>query len=1089
MDRSLTGPARIALVLSLLAAILLPPPAAAAGADGPAIVFNEVAAASSRSNADSFFELKNVSDEAIDLTGWSVYRCSVNGLRKNRGLTEADLSGIVVAPGGIVTVTRVGTPLAPGGEADAHFSGQYAARGFGLYLESPDGALADAISVYPSAPTPMPTECSARGNLPNILAAALDESWQRVSHTGDVRRDFVRARSSVGLPNEPAAAASGTPAIVIDEIAAAGPAGSADDLVELHNTSRAGVDIGGWRLYRCTAAGRLTADTLRTVFAPGTRIPADGRLVIGGPGYTARSGEPAPDITVATSLADTVSGVLLTTAAGERVAGVTVSNHEDTACQTGDEKLASELDYRTGESWQRHPATGEYLIAPRTPGIAGPTSAPAAERVEVLSDVAISEFAVDPEIADAPGGYRRHHFVELANYGDRAVDIGGWRLIGCQVDGFRAVDDLTVVPSGTQLRPGGTWLAALQGTPVEADATFADPLDFLGAGVWLEDAAGNRVDSVGAYHANELDFSLERHSPCSNGLSLPTFAVDRLAGETYQRSQFTGVDADDFVSAMATPGARDLRPVRNLSRVTEAAVARHLPRPGAVTATADAGMPAPAGAPAVVISATAGVSGGGPLATRSGTGERPIDSGGVDGLRAETYGYDFPYVRMTIAVPGAEPRITWRGEGAHRNELRLSVWRPGDEVWRELAHATGRAVGDTLTLTGTLRADEVTDGAAEILVQSVPRTTPTLSNEPDGVFADPADYDFAISHLTDTQYLTEAYPQVYAEAVGWILANRETRKIAFTTHTGDLIQNWVDPDQTEPRARREYEIASDIQAVLDRAGMPNSVLPGNHDNKRGITADLFNEYFGPGRYADAHWYDGSLTEHDNSANYSTFERAGAKFLMLSLPYAFGERELVWAEAVVARHPDHNIVVSTHEHVTPADDDSRVRRSTSSRWVSRGDQLWHRVIAPNRNVVAVLSGHFHGVGRIVTENAGGIEGHTVVEMVADYQEFRTGTGERSTGFQRLLQIDLAGGRLTADTFSATLDSRASAPYDYVQFVPENGDEGSATNARPWNILTAGLQERYTAADDEFAVPLAFQHHKAVRAAAVSAGPAG
>ena len=102
---------------------------------------------------------------------------------------------------------------------------------------------------------------------------------------------------------------------------------------------------------------------------------------------------------------------------------------------------------------------------------------------------------------------------------------------------------------------------------------------------------------------------------------------------------------------------------------------------------------------------------------------------------------------------------------------------------------------------------------------------------------------------------------------------------------------------------------------------------------------------------------------------------------------------------------------------------------------------------------MLSGHFHGLGRIVTEDAGGIEGHTVVEMVADYQEFRTHSGERSTGFQRLLQLDLAGGRIAVDTFSSNLGAHASFPYDYEQFVPgerarDECDERAAVEcARP------------------------------------------
>lgn len=1084
----------------LLAAVAVLAPFAAPGANAalpepqsaPAVVINEVASGSSRSGADSFFELRNVSDEAVDLSDWEIYRCSATGLRAKRGHSETDLSGVVLGPGEIFTAGRVGVARVDGTSPDAVFSNPFAATGFGLYLEGPNGELVDAVAVYPSRPSPMTTECSAHGNLPNALARGLDESWQRVGVTGVAAADFVRARANPGVadaadPAEPVGAH-----VRIEEVAPAGPHGSADDFVELRNAGKTPVDVSGWRVYRCTAAGELSDDTLQTTIPAGTVLSGGSRFLVGGPGYVAGERGDVPDASTRTSLADAVSGVLVTTADGTRVDGLTVSDHLDTACQTGDRKLASELDYRTGESWQRHPESGAFTVGIRTPGRANevrPRAVTAFAAGGAAANVAISEFAVDPVIPDLPRGVDRHHYVELGNYGVRPVDIAGWRVVGCRVDGFRDTRTLVEVSREGLLQPGDVWLAALAGTPAasKADAVFEDDLDFLGAGFWVEDAEGRRVTSVGAYHANEMDFSLERRSPCSNGLSLATFAPDRLAGETYLRSRFTGVDADDFVTGAATPGELDERPWLAPAELTDAAAERLSARAHALVdrvPRAAASAPLRAGAtPATILAAAAGVSADGRLDTRVGTGERRLDPGRIADLRAEDSGYGHPYLRLTVAVPPDSASVTWRGAAVGRTEVALSVWDEASGSWRELDRGSGPTADGMLTLTGEVRPNERRGDEAQLLVQSVPRGAPTLDLAADGTFADPDDYDLAVSHITDTQYLTEAYPETYAEVVGWILANRDARKIAFATHTGDLVQNWVDPDQTEPRARREFQIASEVQALLDDAGMPNSVLPGNHDNKRGITNDLFNEYFGPDRYAQTPWYGGSIGPGDNSANFSLFERAGARFLMLSLPYAFGEQELAWAEEVVARHPDRNVIVSTHEHVTPAAPDGPVGRSVGSRWVSRADELWERVVAPNRHVVAVLSGHFHGLGTIVTEDAGGIPGHTVVEMVADYQEFRMHTGERATGFQRLLQIDLAGGRIAVDTFSSQLGAHASYPYDYEQFVPENGHATSATNARPWNVLNAGLQNRYTAADDDFGVPIAFQYDKRVETAGV------
>jgi len=487
--------------------------------------------------------------------------------------------------------------------------------------------------------------------------------------------------------------------------------------------------------------------------------------------------------------------------------------------------------------------------------------------------------------------------------------------------------------------------------------------------------------------------------------------------------------------------------------------------------------------PVVVLEAWGGVSEG-PLVAARGDDEHALDPA-APGAISDT-GYLHPYQRIVIdgSALGAGTTIGWIGQTEARHEVQLSVWNT--DAWRLVGAAAADPVTGAVDVTGTLEAGDLRDGTVSLLVQDGPRTEATIASGRDGRLQDPDAYDLAISHITDTQYLSEAYPEVYTELVSWIADNADDRKIAFAAHTGDLVQNWVDPNQSDDRARREFERASAIQAILDEAGVPNSVLPGNHDNKRGVSNALFNEYFPPSRYADSPWYGGSIAPGDNSANFSTFERGGARFLMLSLPYAYGEAEIAWASEVVTAHPDHNVVLSTHEHLLPKNRIQDAVRSTESRWLSRGDELWERVVAPNRNVVLVLSGHFHGLGQITTENAGGIEGHTVVELLADYQEFRTHTGERATGFQRLLQLDLAAGTVAVDTFSVRLAASASHPYDYLQFRPDNLLDGSLSNARPWKIVAAGLQERYTDEDDEFTATVAFQYAKSVETLGVVAG---
>jgi Lamin Tail Domain/Calcineurin-like phosphoesterase len=1046
------------------------------------VLIDELANGDSHSDSNTFVELRNWGDAAVDLTGWRLYRCNESGLRSNVGRTESDLTGIVLRPRAVVTISKVGMP------GRLHVSQPLGLKGFGVYLEAPGGTLADRVGVYPNEPWPTESECTPPGgNLSNVLDFSRDESWQRVAATGNPSTDWVVGASSIDRGNMAPTTSHANAPVVISELAGAGDGGAGDDFVELRNDGRAAVDLSGWSLERCTASGRMRTGGRELVISNGTTLEPGATWVAGGPQFDG----PA-DATYSTSLGDRQFGVALRDRDGVLADRAAVSAYADSACQNDDSKLPAILDAVADESWQRIPEGGGWVVASRTPGAPNSRHQHGVLRSTFSyphsRGVAISEIATDPATEELPSGSTQQNWIELGNYGDSPVDISGWTLRRCQVDGTRALDLQLTVASGTWIAPGAVYMVARRGTAAArtADATYETALNFLGTGVWVADATGRRVDSAGIYAANEMDSENVKASPCTKRVTLTTYQPDRMLHETFRRSRFTGVDADDFVTGVATPGVIDtvqwvdptVRVIGVLAPGQDEAELNNAER--VITAASLSQMPAAPTTPVRIDEAWGGVSDA-PLDEERRDSESEIEPGDA----MTDLGYGFPYQRLVIDATALQEgdQIEWSGTTQPRHEVQLSVWS-ADGEWRPLGAAAADPATGEVEVHGALENEDLRDGQVTLLVQDGPRTQATLASGIDGRLQDPADYDLAISHITDTQYLSESYPEVYAQLVSWIADNARTRKIAFATHTGDMIQNWLDPDQSLERAEREFARASEIQGILDDAGVANSVLPGNHDSKRGVDRSLFNKYFPPSRYEGTAWYQGSMTPGDNSANFSTFETAGAQFLMLSLPYAYGDREMTWASKVIEEHPEYNVVVSTHEHVTPMTKEVAAGRSANSRWVSRGADLWKRVIAPNRNVVLVLSGHFHGLGQLTTENAGGIEGHTVVELLADYQEFRTHTGERATGFQRLLQLDLASGGVAVDTFSVRLDATKSFPYDYRQFVADNGLPTTPSNARPWQVVAAGLQDRYGDKDDEFEVRVAFQYLKSVATTSVT-----
>ena len=150
------------------------------------------------------------------------------------------------------------------------------------------------------------------------------------------------------------------------------------------------------------------------------------------------------------------------------------------------------------------------------------------------------------------------------------------------------------------------------------------------------------------------------------------------------------------------------------------------------------------------------------------------------------------------------------------------------------------------------------DGATNV------STSPTLAvtvSDPDG---DPLSVtfhgrratgtpgDFTIVALPDTQhYVDSANFPIFTAQTQWIVNNSNPLNIVFTTQLGDIVQN-IDAVELE------WQRADTSMDVLDNNGIPNSVVPGNHDLNTAGVGNFFDQYFPPSRYLGTPWYGGYL---------------------------------------------------------------------------------------------------------------------------------------------------------------------------------------------------------------------------------------
>ncbi|MFD6446007.1 hypothetical protein ACFWEJ_12970 [Promicromonospora sp. NPDC060204] len=423
---------------------------------------------------------------------------------------------------------------------------------------------------------------------------------------------------------------------------------------------------------------------------------------------------------------------------------------------------------------------------------------------------------------------------------------------------------------------------------------------------------------------------------------------------------------------------------------------------------------------------------------------------------------DVTYQRFDVPVRGRveAPVLRWEGTADPARLVSLRAWNPDTDAWDVVASARGAVEGGTV-LEGTVSRDYVDRGTVHAMVTGEDPFADDIDAGDKDRFDDPDDYDFSLVHYTDTQYLTEGaveqetaeeravWAQGYTGVMDWIVDNADERKIAYVAHTGDIVENNIRafPPEMEDQVIGEFEFASQAQARIDAAGIPNGVVAGNHDNQSGTDPTLYDQYFGPDRYEalSEDWtdasYGGVMEPGSNENHYDLFSAGGLDFVVVGLSYGVTRDEAEWAASVFDRYSDRNGILLTHDYLEPsASPDGRGANFGGS----DGPLLYNLLVKDNPNVFMVLAGHRHGVGTNVRPPVVGDIGGGVVELLADYQFYTVSAGQLGlteiggyqptdqlqfgASFFRMLQFDVDRGEVSIDTYSPLLGEFGATEYD-------------------------------------------------------------
>ena len=246
---------------------------------------------------------------------------------------------------------------------------------------------------------------------------------------------------------------------------------------------------------------------------------------------------------------------------------------------------------------------------------------------------------------------------------------------------------------------------------------------------------------------------------------------------------------------------------------------------------------------------------------------------------------------------------------------------------------------------------------------------------------DAADDEFTVIFLPDTQIVNRYSAAQFSAMYDWIIANQERLNIKVVMGLGDIVDQNAETVQWE-NAKANY-------LKLTEAGIPWVAIQGNHDYsslggrdyanfKKYFTMDMLveNDYF---QLGDTYYYN-----EYSSAYYYLTPSEDVKYILLALESEPRADIVTWAKQVIEAHPDHRVIVTTHEYMYGNGTLMDHAFGNMYTGASSGVQVWEKLLAPYKNVDMVLAGHV-SVSSIVSRIDKGMNGNDIVQILCDTQQ--------------------------------------------------------------------------------------------------------
>ena len=210
---------------------------------------------------------------------------------------------------------------------------------------------------------------------------------------------------------------------------------------------------------------------------------------------------------------------------------------------------------------------------------------------------------------------------------------------------------------------------------------------------------------------------------------------------------------------------------------------------------------------------------------------------------------------------------------------------------------------------------------------------------------------FSIIQITDTQFLSDLYPNLYDGLTSWIADKADPLNLTMVVHTGDIVQN--------PNSTQEWKNANDATMTLYNRGIPYCWNAGNHD-QYGVNSTTYGNpnaswmgenypAFNATIMRSQPYWVGDIYGGKNTAVQFAF--SNYHFMVINVEYNANQTVLDWMQTLIHCNPSVNVIVATHDFLDGNGTYGTLRVSDKA-WAYKFETILNNY----PNVFMTLNGH-------------------------------------------------------------------------------------------------------------------------------------